>query len=224
MAVVWVLEKPRPAQANLPDLLQGDFAVRAFASIRSFLRLCRHRVQRPDLLFIRCEDFTDELHNLDQILVLQWEGLTRVYWGQFAGTHGDVWVLPEDIWQEIPFLLQQILQSMRQEQRQTGVLQLGDLCLDLDGQRLRILPEENWLRVAPKEMQLLKLFVKNPDRCLSHEDLAQAVWRDIKVSTRSIASHISRLRRHLSSSSYGIRNVYGGGYQLSLQGEEELGP
>ncbi len=215
MAVVWVLETPRPAQENLPDLLQGDFAVRAFASLRNFFRLSPMSRKRPDAIVVRCADFPEEISNLDQILSLQWQDVNRIYIGDGHEllTIEGVWIVRPEDWRELPFLLQQILSNP--DLRSSTYLQLGEICLDVEGQRLRILPDGVWVRLAPKELQILRVFLKHPDRCLSHEDLTAEVWRHVKVSSRSIASHISRLRRYLETSQYQIKSVYGGGYQLS---------
>ncbi|MCX6128711.1 MAG: helix-turn-helix domain-containing protein [Proteobacteria bacterium] len=118
----------------------------------------------------------------------------------------------------MPFLLQEILR-FGDESGPAAVLQLSDLLLDMDTMRLKLSPEGEWQRLKPKEAQILRHLLRNPDRCLSHEDLVLAVWKDVRVSPRSMASHISRLRRILQGSQVEIRNVYGGGYQLCSSGE-----
>lgn len=221
MAVVWVLESPRPYRENLPDLLQGDFAVRAFASLRSFLRLSSMSSLQPDAIVIRCEDFFEEVQNLNNILSLQLPDAIRLYVGDgndLLEVSGACFVAT-DQWRDLPFILQQILSKsdLRKDGGSQPYLQVGEICLDVEGQRLRILPDGPWVRLAPKELQLLRVFLRHPERCLSHEDLTAEVWRQVKVSSRSVASHISRLRRYLESSQFTIKSVYGGGYQLSQE-------
>lgn len=219
MAVVWVLESPRPFGQNLPDLLQGDFAVRAFASLKSFMRLAPISTKIPDAIVVRCEDFSDEIDNLNQILSLNWQGVHRIYLGKKSDLADDetVCLIESEMWREMPFLLQRILsnQDAARDGHSSSYLQLGEICLDIEGQRLRILPDGLWVRLAPKELQLLRVFLRHPERCLSHEDLSAEVWRQVKVSSKSVASHISRLRRYLETSQFRIKSVYGGGYQLS---------
>lgn len=215
MAVLWVIEKPRPGSRNLPDLLQGDFAVRAFASIRSFLRLISVRQGPPDLLLIRSADFSEDLINFQHVIALRWPEVNIVYLGGQQSSEPDeprVWYLTEGSWDNLPFLLQQIL--TRSEISTPHFLQWGDICLDFERQQFRILPQGSWEKLPPKEFQLLRVFLKHPEHCLSHEDLNAGVWQGIKVSQASVASHISRLRRSLSPSSYQIKSVYGGGYRL----------
>ncbi len=222
MAIIWVLEKPRPAQDNLPDLLQGDFAVRAFASLRSFYRLSNLGGGKPDLIVVRACDYQDELENLDQIIALQWPTIFRLYLGSVPDSQSNDerrLKVADESWLELPFLLQQILRNS-QKTIDRGV-QFGDLWLDADSQSIRILPEGDWQKLSPKEFQLLKIFLKHPGHCLSHEDLNEGVWKGVRVASSSVASHISRLRRYLSSSRCQIKSVYGGGYQMQMTSIDE---
>jgi hypothetical protein len=216
MAVIWILERPRPPEASTPALLQGDFAVRAFASLRNFLRLAPLRGRLPDLLIVRSLDFADELINLESLLSLRYEAVPRMYLGPVEGftlAASDATIIEESDFPQLPFLVQAILR-FDAPQRSISVVQMNDLVLDTAGHRLRLLPDGEWVRLTPKEGQILCHLLKNPNHCLSHQDLVLAVWKDVRVSPRSMASHISRLRRHLDGSQLEIRNVYGGGYQL----------
>ena len=223
MAIVWVIEQPRAAQQNLPDLLQGDFAVRAFASLRSFYRLSSLSQSKPDLIIVRSVDYAGELENLDQVLGLKWPTSLRIFLG--TAPHAEQsderrLTLAEESWKELPFLLQQLLRRP-QKNVERGV-QYGDLWLDAENQSFRILPEGDWQKLSPKEYQLLKIFLKHPGHCLSHEDLNEGVWKGVKVASSSVASHISRLRRYLSPSRCQIKSVYGGGYQMQISSLDEL--
>jgi DNA-binding response OmpR family regulator len=171
----------------------------------------------PDLLIVRSADFADEISNLESLLSLRYEAVPRLYLGSiegFAPVAADATVLIEVDRTQLPFMVQQILRFDGPPQDASSVVQLHDLILDTAGHRLRLLPEGEWVRLKPKEGQILRQFLKNPNHCLSHQDLVLAVWKDIRISPRSMASHISRLRRYLQGSQLEIRNVYGGGYQL----------
>lgn len=216
MAVIWVLERPRPPAESTSALLQGDFAVRAFASLRNFLRLAPLRGRLPDLLIVRSADFADELMNLENLLGLRYESVPRLYLGSvegFAPVAAEASIVDADDRTQLPFMVQEILR-FDGPQGSSAHLQLDDLVLDIAGHRLRLGAEGEWVRLTPKEGQILRHLLKNPNHCLSHQDLVLAVWKDVRVSPRSMASHISRLRRYLQGSQLEIRNVYGGGYQL----------
>ncbi|WP_141736550.1 winged helix-turn-helix domain-containing protein [Oligoflexus tunisiensis] len=216
MSVIWILERPRPPAESTPALLQGDFAVRAFASLRNFLRLAPLRGRLPDLVIVRSADFADELINLENLLGIRYESVPRLYLGEvegFAPAAAETTIIRDEDRPQLPFMVQEIL-NFDGPRGSSSVVQLHDLMLDTTGHRLKLLPEGDWVRLKPKEGQILRHLLKNPNHCLSHEDLVLAVWKDVRVSPRSMASHISRLRRYLQGSQLEIRNVYGGGYQL----------
>jgi DNA-binding winged helix-turn-helix (wHTH) protein len=216
MSVIWILERPRPPAESTPALLQGDFAVRAFASLRNFLRMAPLRGRLPDLVIVRSADFADELINLENLLGIRYESVPRLYLGDvegFAPASPDAMIISADDRTQLPFTVQEIL-NFDGPRDTSSVMQLHDLILDTAGHRLKLSTEGEWVRLKPKEGQILRHLLKNPNHCLSHEDLVLAVWKDVRVSPRSMASHISRLRRYLQGSQLEIRNVYGGGYQL----------
>ncbi len=216
MSVIWILERPRPPAESTAALLQGDFAVRAFASLRNFLRMAPLRGRLPDLVIVRSEDFADELTNLENLLGIRYESVPRLYLGElpgFAPAAADAMIISAEDRTQLPFTVQEIL-NFDGPRDSSSVMQLHDLILDTAGHRLKLTAEGEWVRLKPKEGQILRHLLKNPNHCLSHEDLVLAVWKDVRVSPRSMASHISRLRRYLQGSQLEIRNVYGGGYQL----------
>ena len=81
MRVILVVERPRDLGQAVAPVIQGDFAVRTFASPRSFYRLVSSRTALPDLLLVRMEDFHDELIEFDQICRLRFASLSILYLG-----------------------------------------------------------------------------------------------------------------------------------------------
>lgn len=216
MGILWVFEKPGRGSDALAARLQGDFAVRVFASIRNFLRIARSSRIEPDCILIRAEDFPDELDTLDSILLASWAGSQRIYCSAAAipGLSPESMIYESSQIPELPFFIQKL---MRLPKNPTGrLLEVGDVALDVDESKLRTVPEGEWIKLSPKEAQLLRHLMRCQDHFLSHEDLCAEVWKDVKVSPKSVASHVSRLRRHLSHSNVEIRSIYGGGYQLVL--------
>ena len=72
------------------------------------------------------------------------------------------------------------------------------------------------VRLGPKEYQLLKLFLENPGRVFSRDQLLDRVWGDINVEPRTVDVHIRRLRKNIniSKSNDLIRTVRSSGYSL----------
>ncbi|MBC7661668.1 MAG: response regulator transcription factor [Chitinophagaceae bacterium] len=219
MGVVWVIEKPGRSELSLTSLLQGDVAVRAFASIKNFLKLGRMSAVKPQAIVIHGDDFPDDLENLEKLIDIHWPLAKIVVLGTkpiHASSYA-FWIEKEGF-SQLPFTLQRLLNMENREESRFIVL--GNLCLDFEGNRLRTLPEGDWQHLTHKQAQIMRHLIRFQNRFLSHEDLCNEIWKDVKVSPKSVSSHISRLRQNLSSSHFTIESIYGGGYRLVNQDSE----
>ena len=77
------------------------------------------------------------------------------------------------------------------------------------------------INLGPTEFRLLKVFIEQPTRVYSREQLLDKVWgRDIYVEERTVDVHIRRLRKALAQ--FGgnniIRTVRRGGYAIDTAG------
>ncbi len=71
------------------------------------------------------------------------------------------------------------------------------------------------IELTLKEFELLRLFLKNPNRVFSREKLLESVWNaDYAGETRTVDMHIKTLRRKLGKSGTYIETVIGVGYRL----------
>lgn len=74
------------------------------------------------------------------------------------------------------------------------------------------------LKLSKKELHLLSLFLSNPDRIFSFEQLLSTVWKDeASASEETVRTHIKTLRRKIQDEGQPeiITNVHGQGYRLS---------
>lgn len=87
-------------------------------------------------------------------------------------------------------------------------------------------PEENKLIIegteislSKKEVELLTVFVANPNKIIKREELSKKVWEDHGVFVgRSLDTYISKLRKKLSEDeSIKLTNVHGIGYVLEVR-------
>jgi len=103
------------------------------------------------------------------------------------------------------------------DQAEQDYIKVGDLSLDTQKQKLLIsgnLCAEELTRI---EFKLLICFAQHPDWVLSREQLLAKVWPDkLSVSDRTIDSHISNLRKKITSSCVEIKAVHGSGYRLKI--------
>jgi len=92
--------------------------------------------------------------------------------------------------------------------------------------KFQFYPDENKLMVkaveislSKKEVELLTLFVANPNKIIKREELSKKVWEDHGVFVgRSLDTYISKLRKKLSEDeSIKLTNIHGIGYMLEVK-------
>lgn len=87
--------------------------------------------------------------------------------------------------------------------------------LEVDPIRHRVFLESEEVALRPLEFKLLALFLENPGRVFSRADLLEEVWgMPRELSTRTVDTHIRRLRSRLGPYQDAIETVPGFGYRL----------
>ena len=93
---------------------------------------------------------------------------------------------------------------------------VGPLELDVDGYHVFVNSKE--VHVSTLEMRLLVYLVEHRGRVRSREDLLEDVWGyKPGVSTRTIDTHVKRLRDKLGDAGVLVETVRGTGYRLSAE-------
>jgi phosphate regulon transcriptional regulator PhoB len=88
--------------------------------------------------------------------------------------------------------------------------------LRLDPERHRCWVEGEEVILTAKEFDLLRGLMLRPGRVMTRDQLLDAVWgSDIAVTTRTIDTHLKRLREKLGPASALIETVRGVGYRFS---------
>jgi DNA-binding response OmpR family regulator len=91
-------------------------------------------------------------------------------------------------------------------------LEDGPLKIDLEGRTVFIEGEPVALR--PKEFDLLALLVRKKGKMLSRALILQSVWDvNMDLDTRTMDTHVYRLRKKLGPAGNHIRSVSGLGYK-----------
>lgn len=99
-----------------------------------------------------------------------------------------------------------------------------DFVLDQDRRELTLRGQV--VSVGPKVFDLLLLFLNNPDRVVSKDDLLQAVWSGRIVSESTITSHINAVRKAIGDTGEEqrlVRTVARKGYRFVGQVEVGIG-
>ena len=94
----------------------------------------------------------------------------------------------------------------------------GGISIDKIGHRVII--NDTYVTLAPREYRLLLFLLTHPDRVFSRKQLLVHVWdRDVSVGPRTVDVHIRRLRSVLEPFGYDgyLQTVRGTGYRFSLE-------
>jgi len=90
--------------------------------------------------------------------------------------------------------------------------------LYLDEETHRVKAGERYIDLGPTEFNLLKFFIKNPERVFSRQQVLNNVWgENVYIEDRTVDVHIRRLRKELEPSGHDklIQTVRGAGYRFS---------
>lgn len=87
--------------------------------------------------------------------------------------------------------------------------------LELDPVRHRVSVEGTEIALRPLEFKLIALLLEHPGRVFSRAELLQEVWGiRADVNTRTVDTHVRRLRDHLGPCGDAVETVHGFGYRL----------
>ena len=101
----------------------------------------------------------------------------------------------------------------RSEQDKKGILQVGDLEIDLDRREVRVGNEPVELRT--QEFEVLMVLADKPGWVFKREQLLSLAWGfDFYGQTRTVDVHIAQIRRKIEKSMVKIETVTGIGYKL----------
>ena len=114
---------------------------------------------------------------------------------------------------EVVLRVKAVLRRGKGVEESKELLQVGTIRLDVAGHRLFLDGEE--IPLTATEFRLLTLLLERRNRVQTRERLLTDVWRYSEdVDSRTVDTHIRRLRRKLGSESDRIETVVGVGYRL----------
>lgn len=105
------------------------------------------------------------------------------------------------------------------------VLQVGVYTIDTRVRKVSVNGKP--IVLTQKEFQLMQFLFCNPNRLLSRRHILESVWGKENIPTRTIDTHISRLRNKLMiGPEHGFRlvSVYSLGYRLECAGDQTEQP
>lgn len=197
MSFVWLIEEPQ-LSGGMALTLAANVPVRVFASVKTACRMLSS-AQLPDLIVVN-EDQLRDVRMVRQLL--QHERGVAVY--QLDATH---WTDDEKY-----LAVSQIRRMAADQTKLPKHLRYKDV--QLDTLRFLIQKGDEWEGLSKKEMMILKVLMENAGQVISRRQIQDEVWRGLRVTERTLDSHVSRLRRRLEGTTVQIESRYGGGYTL----------
>lgn len=95
------------------------------------------------------------------------------------------------------------------------LLMCADVVVHLAARRVKIAGREQQL--APKEYELLLVFLENPNRVFTRDQLLIRIWGyDFEGNDRVVDNHIKKLRKALGTSRCRIHTVRKSGYRMEV--------
>ena len=114
---------------------------------------------------------------------------------------------------EVVLRIKAVLRRSSGVPEETEYLRVGDLVLDVPGHRLTRDGEE--ISLTATEFRLLQILMERNSRVQTRERLLTDVWKySADVDSRTVDTHIRRLRRKIGPESDRIETVIGVGYRF----------
>jgi two-component system phosphate regulon response regulator PhoB len=114
---------------------------------------------------------------------------------------------------EVVLRVKAVLRRRQPEEPNNDRLEVGGIQLDISGHQLRVRGKETPLTAT--EFRLLRLLMERGGRVQTRGQLLSDVWGYAEdIDSRTVDTHIRRLRRKLGSEADHIETVIGVGYRL----------
>lgn len=121
---------------------------------------------------------------------------------------------PRELVLRVKALLKRSHRATPEEVPDTETLSFGEITVDQSRHRVSIGDREPQLTAL--EFRLLSTFIKRRGRVQSRERLLDDVWGiDVEVTTRTVDTHVKRLREKLGDAGRFIETVRGVGYRFA---------
>ena len=119
---------------------------------------------------------------------------------------------------ELILRIKAILRRGKAEEQAKDVIERGDLIIDISRHIVTVKNKE--VELTPKEFKLLVTLIERAGRVQSRDRLLSDVWdMNADIFTRTVDTHIKRLREKLGKIGYLIETVRGLGYRFK-EGED----
>ncbi len=116
---------------------------------------------------------------------------------------------------ELVLRVKAILRRKPKEKKPANKISIGKI--KLDPQKFKVSVKDKVIKLTPMEFKLLQLLMSENEKVLSRENLLSQVWGiDSAITTRTVDTHIKRLRQKLGKEGKRIETVRGFGYRFCV--------
>jgi len=232
MASIWIIEDPELQKNKIFECISMNFAVRRIASISSFARILEMESidRRPDLVVINdvlsCNISTviGGIHlihqNVEAFLTVVADSSSAQWLDVAVERKVPIVSLNRADALNVKSVLNELIERSRGNRRATinsasnTFIEFGDIKLEPFTGELEI-GGDVFEDLSPKELRILELLMASPNQCVLRTSLAEYVWPRMKISDRTMDSHMSRLRKKIAKSiCCTLESIYGKGYSL----------
>lgn len=120
---------------------------------------------------------------------------------------------------ELILRLKAILRRGKTEQEAKDIIGRGDLVIDIPKHKVRVKGDE--VELTPMEFKLLVTLIERTGRVQSRDRLLSDVWdMNADIYTRTVDTHVKRLREKLGKTGRLIETVRGLGYRFKEEEED----
>jgi len=121
---------------------------------------------------------------------------------------------------ELLLRIRAVLRRAQPMAQKADTLELGRLSIDIPGHNVWV--DEQQIKLTALEFRLLQTFVERKGRVQTRESLLSDVWGvDADITTRTVDTHVKRLRDKLGPAGSYIETIRGVGYRLQTGDEED---
>ncbi|GAB6168336.1 response regulator transcription factor [Clostridium carnis] len=100
--------------------------------------------------------------------------------------------------------------------KEEKLCEYGSLKIEEDNRR--VFEDNKEVILTPKEFDLMKFFIKNKNRVFTREDLIVQVWGyDFYGDTRTVDTHVKKLREKINFFEENLKTVWRVGYSLTVE-------
>jgi two-component system phosphate regulon response regulator PhoB len=183
-------------RASLPDLVVLDLMLPDVTGTE----ICRQLRADPESVDLPVIMLTAKADEVDRVVGLE--------------LGADDYVTKPFSPRELALRVRAVLRRQRPQSPEGVVLEKESV--RLDSQRHRCFVSEQEIDLTAKEFELLQGLMSRPGRVFTRDQLLERVWgSDITVTSRTIDTHLKRLREKLGPAASLIETVRGVGYRFA---------